>query len=126
MYHGQSCRVTEGVEMTIAEEQDYRRRSAIYRSRIEQNEGSVAAVAGRREREYEAEQQSKIDDAREAADESLKREIRRHFLVQNPNANDNDFERVWPRLRDEHLVRQAQTGMSQQVEALREKSILQF
>jgi len=51
--------------------------------------------------------------ARQAADDAaLKDRLRIQFLGQ-PGAREQDFERLYPRLRDEHLMRQSGEAMAQ-------------
>lgn len=49
----------------------------------------------------------------EAADAALKAEMRLTFLNGSPAATDDDFERLYPSLRDEHLLEKHRTAMAQ-------------
>lgn len=62
----------------------------------------------RRERESAEEQarQERAEARRLKAEEMLKAELRRAFLAQ-PAASDADFEKIYPKLRLEHLAREA-------------------
>lgn len=61
------------------------------------------------------------EQERLAADEELKRRLRDSFLVSNPSATDEDFERLYPDLRDAHLIRSTEDEYEKQLASNRSK-----
>lgn len=64
------------------------------------------------------------DDARDrdrkAADAAaLKEQVHLNFKVGNPTASDEDFERLFPTLRDEHLIQQSRDAINQARQRIR-------
>ncbi len=56
-----------------------------------------------------AERSSQLDEAekrRQAADDQLKAQAKSTFLASNRTASEDDFERLWPAIRDQQLVDQ--------------------
>jgi hypothetical protein len=60
-----------------------------------------------RERELEAERQAKIAEGRAKAEADLREQLHADFMGANPSASEADFSRLFPALRDEHLLREA-------------------
>ncbi len=91
--------------------------SAVYRRVAEQRQDWLAWEAQRKvendrlraEREAREAEEAKTRAAareaeRKAAEASVKAEARARFAVANPTATDEDFERLWPQLRDRQMV----------------------
>lgn len=70
----------------------------------------------KREREREQERIAKLQRAEE--EKRLKRVMRETFLAANPSASSQDFERLWPQLRDEHYKHQAETETDRQAQVM--------
>jgi hypothetical protein len=64
-------------------------------------------LAARRERE-EQNRPPTEDELRHQAEDDLRQQIKRKFFAANPSASVADFKRLYPTLRDEHLMRAAQ------------------
>jgi hypothetical protein len=63
------------------------------------------------EQERQDAQAAKMHERRAADDAALKAELHTKFFGANPTASEEDFERLLPSLRDEHLLERSRTAM---------------
>lgn len=63
-------------------------------------------------RRLEAERTDKAHERRAADDAALTAELRVQFFGVNPSATEEDFERLLPNLRDEHMVERSRTALA--------------
>lgn len=61
----------------------------------------------------QAESDRKRAEREADADAQLKERIRLDFRSGNPNASDDDFERLYPTLKDQHMLRQSESAIAQ-------------
>jgi hypothetical protein len=66
------------------------------------------AIRAQRQKELQAESDRKQAERQAEAEAQLKERIRLDFRSGNPSASDADFERLYPALKDQHLVRQSE------------------
>lgn len=64
--------------------------------------------------EIEAEKRAQAERDRLEADAQLKNQIRERFLNANAAASEQDFERLYPQLRDRHLIEPVGTRSTEQ------------
>lgn len=76
----------------------------------------------RLEREQKAKdtKTSEREAERSKAEDKLKADLRRYFMSANSSASDEDFERLYPSLRDEHLKNQMQSDYERQLASARQ------
>ena len=99
-------------EQHLREAEDYRQREA---ARLAEKRKRWAAE----EKAEKAARESRIAEERRDAAAKLKTEIRSHFFASNAGATDEDFTRLWPQLRDAHLLANTRDPLVDEVAALR-------
>ncbi len=62
---------------------------------------------------------AKITEGRVKAEGELREKLQTDFMLSNPSASESDFERVFPRMRDEHLMTEAREAPEREKRALR-------
>lgn len=72
-----------------------------------------------REQRLEAERHERETERGEEADAELRDHLRRRFIAGSPAATEADFERLYPQLRDAHLLAEAQQAPDREKAALR-------
>jgi hypothetical protein len=78
---------------------------------LEQAEANEAARA-QNARERQAEQDAKTAARQEADEAALRETVRLQFFAGNPTATAADFDRLYPSLKDQHLIDQARDALA--------------
>src|SRR5438067_383087 len=88
------------------------------RSNAEARKGRLDREAEeKRAKERERERVAKLQRAEE--ERHLKGAMRERFLAANRSASSEDFERLWPQMRDDHYKHEAATARERQEQAMR-------
>ena len=82
------------------------------------NDAARADLEARIDHQRQEERQ-RVDARRQASEDALKATLRSQFLAANLSATDADFERLYPRLRDEHLLAERDAAEARQRAAVR-------
>ena len=97
--HFAEIRLANERKLQLQQEQDERRRE------------QAAEVAARR-----------AEERRRAATSRLDRDLRAAFFDANPAATEEDFERLWPQIRDDHMRAAASKGATNVFDKIRDEA----
>jgi hypothetical protein len=79
-------------------------------------------IADEREAAITAAQAAEDAERRAAEEAALRERLKTAFLTANPSADDADFVKAWPRIREEHFIAQARIDpVTAEAERLRER-----
>lgn len=84
---------------------------------VERSNEAAARLEARKAQDRAAQETKELERQKEA--EARTREELRMKFLRNPSATEEDFERLYPQLRDEHLMREAEQAESQARDEMR-------
>jgi len=87
-------------------------REAIARAELDEKyhkerQAENARLEAERDAAAAAEQEAKDKQRRDAEEAALKDRLSRSYRLNNPNSDDAEFDKLYPRIREEHLIQQA-------------------
>jgi hypothetical protein len=113
IYHGADVEETGALAKRWAEEDHAReleRREALNLSNKKIRDARLKAI--------EDEKRARAERRRAEAEAQLKERLRAAFFQGNPMASPADFDKLYPRLREEHMVREAREAPEREKRAL--------